>query len=83
VLIGIYSIHRLAMVQERGEVKEEVVVRELRSEVMRGLRSVSSAVGLQRMVEFQYSLISHLKPSELAKHLKKKKSESPEGSEKT
>jgi MFS family permease len=81
VLIGIYSIHRLAMVQERGEVKEEVVVKELRSEVMRGLRSVSSAVGLQRMVEFQYSLISHLKPSELAKHLKKKKDEPPEGPE--
>lgn len=78
VLIGIYSIHRLAMVREHGEVKEEIVVRELMSEVKRGLRSISSAVGLQRLVEFQYSMMSHLKPSELAKHLKKKKEESEE-----
>jgi MFS family permease len=83
VLIGIYSIHRLAMVQEKGEVKEEIVVKELRSEVVRGIRSVSSAVGLQRMQEFQYSLISHLRPSELVKHLKKKKDESPGKYEKT
>jgi MFS family permease len=83
VLIGIYSIHRLAMVQEVGEVKEEIVVKELMTAVRRGLRSVSSAVGLQRMVEFQYSLIRHLRPTELAKHLKRKKQKTSTPSEKT
>nr|MDO8097657.1 MFS transporter [Candidatus Njordarchaeota archaeon] len=83
VLIGIYSIHRLAMVQEVGEVKEEIVLKELMTEVRRGLRSVSSAVGLQRMVEFQYSLLRHLKPTELVKHLKRKKDESPTEAEKS
>jgi hypothetical protein len=63
------------MVQEVGEVKEQIVVKELMTEVRRGLRSVSSAVGLQRMVEFQYSLIRHMKPTELVKHLKRKKDE--------
>jgi MFS family permease len=75
VLIGIYSIHRLSMVQETGEVKEGIVIKELMSEVRRGLRSVSSAIGLQRMVEFQYGLIRRLKPTAITKYLKRKKDE--------
>jgi MFS family permease len=77
-LIGVYSIHRLAMVQEAGEVKEEVVVRELMHEVRKGIRNASSAVGLQRMIEFPYTLIRRLKPSATAKPLKKSEKVSPE-----
>jgi MFS family permease len=72
VLIGVYSIHRLAMVQEAGEVKEEVVVRELVHEVRKGIRNASSAVGLQRMIEFPYALIRRLKPGAPAKPSEKK-----------
>jgi MFS family permease len=79
VLIGIYSIHRLAMVQEAGEVKEEVVVRELVHEVRKGIRNASSAVGLQRMIEFPYTLIRRLKPSASAKPSENKGKVTKEG----
>jgi hypothetical protein len=46
------------------------------SEVRRGLRSVSSAIGLQRMVEFQYGLLRRLKPTAITKYFKRKKDES-------
>jgi hypothetical protein len=70
VLVGVYSIRRLAKVQESGEVKEEVVVREVVSEVRKGIRNGISSIGLQRMVEFPYSLIRHLKPSAPVRALK-------------
>ena len=76
VLIGIYSIHRLAMVQESGEVKEKVVAKELVSEMRNGLRNTSFAVGIQRMIEFPYSLMRHQKPSTSSKASKGTK-ESP------
>lgn len=71
--IGVYSIHRLAMVQESGEVKEEVVIRELISEARKGIRTMSSAAGLQRMIEFPYTLIRRLKPSRPSKPSKSSK----------
>ncbi len=56
-LIGLYSIHRLAMVKEEGEVKEKIVVRELISEVKRPLRNFSTAGGLRQMVQFPFSIV--------------------------
>jgi len=54
-LIGLYSIHRLAMVREEGEVKEHVVVDELVSEVRREMQNFSSAGGLRDLVKFPFS----------------------------
>ena len=45
------------------------------SEVRKGIRSGISSIGLQRMVEFPYSLIRHLKPSVSAKNLKENKAQ--------
>jgi MFS family permease len=56
-LIGIYSIHRLAMVKEVGEVEEKIVVYELISEVKRPLRTFSTAGGLRHMVQFPFAII--------------------------
>jgi MFS family permease len=56
-LIGLYSIHRLALVKEVGEVKEKIVIRELIAEVMRPLRNFSTAGGLRHMLQFPFSLI--------------------------
>lgn len=56
-LIGLYSIHRLAMVKEEGEVEEKIVVRELISEVKRPLRTFSTAGGLGHMFQFPFSIV--------------------------
>ncbi|MDY6966861.1 MAG: MFS transporter [Halobacteriota archaeon] len=55
-LIGLYSIHRLAMVKEDGEVEENVVVQELISE-MRRMRNFSTVGGLRQMVQYPFSII--------------------------
>ncbi|HWQ95823.1 MAG TPA: MFS transporter [Candidatus Methylomirabilis sp.] len=56
-LIGFYSIHRLALVKEVGEVEEKIVVNELISEVRRDMRTFSTASGLRSMVQFPYSIL--------------------------
>lgn len=64
-LIGLYSIHRLALVKEVGEVDKGIVVRELMGEVRRGMRNLSTVGGLRYMVEFPFSVIRHLKKKRL------------------
>ncbi|MCX9010768.1 MAG: MFS transporter [Candidatus Methanoperedens sp.] len=62
VLIGLFSIVRLAMVREAGEVKESMIIQELVAEVGRGVRDLSTADGLRPMVLFPYSILrEHLK----------------------
>ena len=56
-LIGLYCIHRLTRVKEIGEVDEEIVVRELISQVRRDMRSLSTVGGLRQMVNFPISII--------------------------
>lgn len=56
-LIGLYSIHRLALVEESGWVKEEIVVHELIAEVKRPLRNFSTAGGLRHMLHFPFSIV--------------------------
>ena len=59
-LIGLYSIHRLAMVKEVGEVEEKIVVQELISEVRRRMLDVSTVGGLRQMVNFPFLVAKHL-----------------------
>jgi MFS family permease len=56
-LLGLYSIHRLALVKEVGEIEERIVIRELIAEVKRPLRNFSTAGGLRHMLQFPFSLI--------------------------
>lgn len=60
-IIGFYSIHRLALVKEKGEVKGKVVIRELGFEIRKNMRSFSSAEGLRYMVQFPFSAIKSVK----------------------
>jgi MFS family permease len=60
-LIGLYSLHRLAMVKEAGEVEEKVVVSELFAEVRGQVRMLSSIEGLRQMVSFPFALLGTLK----------------------
>ncbi|KPL19607.1 MAG: MFS transporter [candidate division Zixibacteria bacterium SM23_81] len=56
-LIGLYSIHRLAMVKEVGEVEEKVVVQELIAEARRLTRSLSPVGGLRQLTQFPFAAI--------------------------
>ena len=59
-LIGVYALHRLAMIKEVGEVEEDVVVRELFAEMTNQVRNVSSVEGLRQMVSFPYTMVKDL-----------------------
>ena len=56
-LIGFYSIHRLALVKEVGEVEEKIVINEIISEVRRDMRSFSTASGLRSTMQFPFSVM--------------------------
>lgn len=58
--IGIYSLHRLSMVKEVGEVEERIVISELFNEVKGQVRILSSVEGLRQMVSMPLSLMRGL-----------------------
>jgi MFS family permease len=59
-LIGLYSLHRLAMVKEVGQVEEKVVAQELVAEIRSQVRILSSIEGLRQMVSFPLGLFRSL-----------------------
>jgi len=56
-LIGLYAIHRLAMVKEAGEVEEKIVAQELFNEVRTQVRILSSIEGVRQMVSFPLAMV--------------------------
>jgi MFS family permease len=64
-IIGVYSLHRLAMIKEVGEVEETIVMSELFAEVTNQVRSLSSVGGLKQMVSFPFAALR-----DLADHLR-------------
>jgi MFS family permease len=56
-LIGLYALHRLAMVKEEGEVEEKIVAQELFTEVRTQVRTLSSVEGVRQMVSFPISMV--------------------------
>ncbi|UCC22470.1 MAG: MFS transporter, partial [Planctomycetota bacterium] len=59
-VIGLYSLHRLAMVREMGEVEEKIVIDELFAEVKGQVRTLSSVEGLRQMVSFPFAMVRSL-----------------------
>lgn len=59
-IIGLYSLHRLAMIKEAGEVEEKVVMNELFAEVSGQVRTLSSVEGLRQMISFPFSIVRSL-----------------------
>ncbi len=59
-LIGLYSLQRLTLVKEVGEVEEKIVVNELFTEVKSQVRTLSSVEGLRQMVSFPFSILRNL-----------------------
>jgi len=59
-LIGLYALHRLAMIKETGEVEERIVMNELFSEARSQVRTLSSVEGLRQMVSFPLYVVRSL-----------------------
>jgi len=59
-IIGLYSLHRLAMIKEVGEVEGKVVFGELITEVRSQVRTLSSVEGLRQMVSFPFAVVRDL-----------------------
>jgi MFS family permease len=58
--VGLYSIHRLAAVQEVGEAGEKVVFREFIAESRGLVRNLSTAGGIRQMVYVPLAFFRHL-----------------------
>jgi MFS family permease len=56
-LVGLYAIHRLLAVTEKGDVTERIVITELYHETRHALRSVANIAGLRHMTYFPYAII--------------------------
>jgi MFS family permease len=56
-LIGIYAMHRLSMVEEEGEVDDQVLRNELVGAIKQPLRSLSSAAGIFQILSFPMRLL--------------------------
>ncbi|MFC1815577.1 MFS transporter [Thermodesulfobacteriota bacterium] len=59
-IIGLYALHRLAMIKEQGEVEENIVVQEFFSEVRTQVRTLSSFEGIKQMVSFPLIIIKNI-----------------------
>jgi hypothetical protein len=59
-LIGLYSLHRLSMIKEAGEVEEKIVAQELMAEVRSQVKILSSVEGLRQMVSFPFSAVRNI-----------------------
>ena len=53
--IGLYSMRRLAMIKEVGEVDEDIVIKQLFSEVRTQVRTLSSVDGVRQMLGFPFA----------------------------
>lgn len=67
-LIGLYSIHRLSIVRETGEVEESVIIGAMIAEAQRGFRSLSTVDGLRNtfapLIGWWNQLVSNNKKEE-------------------
>ncbi|MDY6855073.1 MAG: MFS transporter [Thermodesulfobacteriota bacterium] len=55
--VGLYSLHRLTIVKEKGEVEEKIIVRLLFSEVRRKMLDLSTIGGLRQIVNFPFAIM--------------------------
>jgi len=56
--VGLYSLHRLTMVKEEGEIDDEIVRAEFINAIKRPIRSLSTGAGLFQIISYPYSFIA-------------------------
>ncbi|MDY0095316.1 MAG: MFS transporter [Candidatus Vecturithrix sp.] len=54
-ILGVYTLHRLSLVQEIGDAEEEIVLTEFYGIVRRAFRHVSTVAGMRYLFDFPYS----------------------------
>jgi MFS family permease len=59
-IIGLYALHRLAMVKESGEVEEKIIAQELFAEVSTQVRTLSSIEGVKQMISFPITVVRNI-----------------------
>jgi hypothetical protein len=57
---GLYSLTRLALVEERGRIQEAIALPALYAETRRAVRSISNVAGLRLLTGFSYDLLKRL-----------------------
>lgn len=60
-IIGLFSLHRLAMVREEGTIDQRAVLNEVFTDVRRTIRNISSIAGLRVAAEFPFHLLQRVK----------------------
>lgn len=53
-VVGLYSIHRLTLVKEEGEIDEGELISQLKDEVAQPLRSIASIEGMRKMTHMPF-----------------------------
>ena len=71
-IIGLYALHRLAMIKEAGEVEEKIVAQELFTEISTQVRTLSSVDSVKQMVGFPISIIKNVTERMIPNGSKKK-----------
>jgi hypothetical protein len=56
-LLGLYAMHRLALVREEGEASRRIVPLDLYAEVRRTVTEISALPGLRQLTTFPYGLL--------------------------
>jgi len=56
-IIGLYAIHRLSLVEERGEIERREMVNEILGETRRTIRNISSVAALRAATDLPASLL--------------------------
>jgi len=59
-IIGLYALHRLAMIKEVGEVEEKIIAQELYTEVRTQVRTLSSVEGVKQMISFPLIIVKNI-----------------------
>ena len=60
-VIGLYSLHRLAMVREEGTIDKRTVIAEVFTDARRTIRNISSIAGLRVAAEFPFHLLQQVR----------------------
>ncbi|MFH1868798.1 MAG: MFS transporter [Candidatus Omnitrophota bacterium] len=60
-LIGLYSLHRLALVKEEGEVDEHVVLEQLMIEVKDEIKNFTTVGGVKQVIDFPFAIFREVK----------------------
>jgi MFS family permease len=61
-LVGLFSLYRLRLVREAGEVQERVILQELMLKARRSIRNLSTVSGLRALASFPFVLLRRRRP---------------------